>query len=181
MQEELISNWKRDSQTTDTFVRENLSGLSVEQLNWRPDQDTWSIGQQIQHLVLSNEEYADIIGGWAKSPSVQLKPYRPGFWGKMLLMAVGPDSKLPVPVPGPLEPGDGPFDGTVVERYLVLQDHFEAALIAASIHDLNAPLRSPLMPVMRLKMGDALAMTVIHNQRHVRKALRLLGDPAFPR
>src|SRR5690349_16706160 len=38
-------------------VSESFGGLSVEQLNWKPAPESWSVGQCLDHLVKSNEEF----------------------------------------------------------------------------------------------------------------------------
>src|SRR5688572_28297984 len=36
-------------------------GLNPEQLNWRPSEDHWSVGQCLQHLYAANEVYLPAI------------------------------------------------------------------------------------------------------------------------
>lgn len=43
-------------QTTNDFVQ-TFGSLTDEQLNWKPDEKTWSIAQNIRHLILINESY----------------------------------------------------------------------------------------------------------------------------
>ena len=43
-------------QTTTKFI-DTFSNLNFEQLNWKPDSDTWSIGQNIAHIILLNKSY----------------------------------------------------------------------------------------------------------------------------
>src|SRR5215831_14825679 len=45
----------------DRRTRDLTSGLSVEQLNWRPATGAWSIGQCLEHLCLGNEIYLPAI------------------------------------------------------------------------------------------------------------------------
>jgi hypothetical protein len=34
-----------------------FGGLSEEALNWKPDHNTWSIAQNIEHVIVVNETY----------------------------------------------------------------------------------------------------------------------------
>ena len=43
-------------QTTKKFI-ETFSDLNSEQLNWKPDPGTWSIAQNIAHIILLNKSY----------------------------------------------------------------------------------------------------------------------------
>ena len=38
-------------------VRDSFGGLTAEQLNWKPAPESWSIGQCLDHLIKSNEEF----------------------------------------------------------------------------------------------------------------------------
>ena len=40
---------------------------------------------------------------------------------------------------------------------------------------------TPLAAIAKMRLGDAIRITVAHNRRHVEKAKRLLDDPNFPR
>ena len=37
-------------------VEEKLGGLSKKQLNWKPSPDVWSVGQCLDHLVVTNKQ-----------------------------------------------------------------------------------------------------------------------------
>jgi uncharacterized damage-inducible protein DinB len=43
-------------QTTKKFI-ETFSDINTEQLNWKPDPETWSIAQNIAHIILLNKSY----------------------------------------------------------------------------------------------------------------------------
>src|SRR3982750_1803242 len=44
-------------ETVTTDVKRSFGGLSAEQLNWKPAPESWSVGQCLDHLIKSNEEF----------------------------------------------------------------------------------------------------------------------------
>lgn len=158
-----------------------IEGLSPEQLNWRPDKDTWSVLQQFHHLVLANGPYMGIIERLALEAPGHFKDYRPGLWGKFLLLAVGPEEKLPGPVPKQLVPAESELTKSVVDEFQALQSRFYQVLSSLGGKDLNGRFTSPFAKFVRLKQGDAIHITERHNVRHLGKAIRLIERPDFPR
>ena len=45
---------------TEHFVAD-FGSLSAEQLNWKPNSQTWSIAQNIDHLIVVNQTYYPIL------------------------------------------------------------------------------------------------------------------------
>lgn len=168
------------SKELETRAKEALGKLNSEQLNWRPDRATWSIGQQLDHLLLSNRPYMEILERVGASAGPATTEYKPGFWGKFMLKAVSPDESFPAPVPKPLIPTEGPVAREIVDEFLGLQDNFHKLVATLTGKDLNAKFSSPFAKFVRLKLGDAIQINALHNERHLNRALRLLDHPDFP-
>lgn len=168
------------SQALEKKALDTFGKLTPNQLNWRPDRDTWSIAQQFDHLVLSNRPYLGILEKLGKSAGPATKPYQTGFWGKLMLKAVSPEESIPAPVPKPLIPTNDPLDQRVIEEFMNLQDKFHGLVASLMGKDLNAKFASPFAGFVKLKLGDALHMNALHNERHLNKAFRLLERPDFP-
>lgn len=148
-----VSEMAAQSQTLEKRAAETLGALSKEQLNWRPDRETWSIGQQFDHLLLSNRPYIGIIEQLGATAGPAGKEYRPGFWGKFMLKAVSPDERFPAPVPKPLIPTEGPIEPLIVEEFLSLQEQFHRLVAGLKGKDLNAKFSSPFAKIVKLKLG----------------------------
>ena len=46
-------------------VQDSFGALSAEQLNWKPAPESWSVGQCLDHLIKSNEEFFPELEGIA--------------------------------------------------------------------------------------------------------------------
>lgn len=169
------------SKSLERRVAEAFPSLTKEQINWRPDKDTWSIGQQFDHILKANRPYFTIIENVAAQAGPFEKEYKPGFWGKFMLKAVGPEESMPAPVPKPLVPTNDPIDPTIIEDFLHDQAQFHELVAKIKNKDLNTRFSSPFAGFVKLKLGDAIQMNALHNERHLNKALRLLERPDFPR
>ena len=52
-----MKNWSEEiEKTTQDFI-ESFGGLNESQLNWKPNPQTWSIAQNINHLLVINKTY----------------------------------------------------------------------------------------------------------------------------
>src|SRR4051812_14551986 len=62
------------------------TGLSVDQLNWKPRPDAWSIGQCLEHLCLSNEVYIEpITESLPDQPTGPVDEITPGWFGRWFI------------------------------------------------------------------------------------------------
>lgn len=166
--------WEQRAQ--DTFLH-----LRPDQLDWRPDNETWSVAQEFQHLNLSNGPYLKIVKELGAKAGPEAKTYKPGFWGKFLIKAVEPDGSFPAPVPKPMVPPDGPLGVAPLHEFFQIQEQFHPLALGLIGKDLNGRFSSPVSGFVKLKLGDAIAINAIHNERHLLKAFRLVERTEFPK
>lgn len=57
----LISAWKSEIKNITIDYKDAFGKLSAEELNWKPDFNTWSIAQNIDHVIKINESYFPIL------------------------------------------------------------------------------------------------------------------------
>ncbi len=81
---------------TGNFIKQ-FGTLSFEELNWKPNPETWSIAQNIEHLIKVNETYYPIADAIRKR-KYKLSPlagfsFITNFFGKFILKAVEPERK----------------------------------------------------------------------------------------
>ena len=81
-------------ETTASFKKE-FGNLSGEELNRKPNVDVWSIGQNLDHLIVINETYYPVMKaireGKYKLPFIAKMGFMVNLSGKMILGAVKPD------------------------------------------------------------------------------------------
>src|SRR2546422_5855517 len=73
-----------------------FSRLSGEQVNWKPGEGEWSIGQCFDHLVISNRPYVqifdEILAGRRRQRVWERMPLLPRLFGRVLINTLRPDS-----------------------------------------------------------------------------------------
>ena len=96
--------------------------------------------------------------------------------------ATAPEAKRKWPAPGVFKPSERSAIKGALERFLSQQDKFLGFVNEARGIDYNKTrLRSPVTPLMRYSLADALVMTVVHGQRHLAQARRVREMSGFPK
>ena len=170
----------------DVVTRDALTaatGLSDEQLNWS-DGSFWSVGQIFEHLVLSTDAYMSKIRGRIFNPTAahvlaESDPdWEPSLMGWMLVRRMRSPRPLPAPrifVPGPTPRAD------VVNAFVQRQKTLTYLLRASSALYWNrVRATSPVSAMIRMNLGDAFSVLIVHEQRHVGQMDRVRERMQFP-
>jgi hypothetical protein len=166
---------------TDARLQALVSALGPRALGWKPPSGGWSIGQVLEHLVVSAD--ADLGPMRRVMEQARAAPgadplWRASLMGGFLARALRAPRKLPAPrrwVPSP------------TPRPQVL-DTFRARLRdTAALLERARPLEwnrvrlaSPVTRLVRLNLGDCFAVTIAHAHRHVGQIERIRNSAGFP-
>jgi len=105
------------------------SGLTEEQLNWRPAPGSWSVGQCLEHLCITNEAYLPAISaaleGKPEAPAEQITPGWFGRWFLRNFVEPSPNSKR-VRAPSKIRPTPR-VELTVLDRFLSINRSWRVA------------------------------------------------------
>jgi hypothetical protein len=167
-------------------ARRVFGGLSAEQVNWQPSPAAWSVGQCFEHLVKTNERFCELLEevgrGERKGRAWERLSPLSGFFGKMVLKAVAPQSARKFKAPGALRPSASEVDARVVERFAEHQAKLAGLVRAAGKVDLRkTKVTSPVSGFVTYSLLDALRITVAHERRHFEQARRVTESEGFPR
>lgn len=180
------------------------SGLTPPQLWWRPEEDRWSVGECLDHLVRTGEAYLVVLdeaidAGWEKRRTGH-PPFRRSLLGRWIARALEPPPGLKVRAPSrirprrPEEPGAGiestpesteeeagPGDEGPLPRFLALRARLARRLGDAKGLDAGrVKVRSPFIPLLRVDLVSAFRVVVAHERRHLWQARRVKEEPGFP-
>lgn len=174
-----MENWKnRIDQTTNEFVK-HFRSLTSEQLNWKPAALTWSIAQNIDHLMVINQTYfpvlADLKAGTYKPPFIARIGFLVSFFGNVLLNSVKPDRKRKTKTFPMWEPATSPIREDILERFkkhqALLKQQIDAS---APLIEKGAIISSPVNRNIVYKLSTAFDIIVTHEQRHLEQAKEVL-------
>lgn len=162
-------------------TRELTAGLSPEQLLWRPQPGRWGIADCYEHLLVVDGQYLPgLEGAIARAPAAPAgAPYTPGLLARWLVRSLEPGGRLRFPAPKRFRPPSARPNAP--DRFLAQREAVRAQLEAARAVDLQgARMASPASSLLRLTIGEALALMAAHDARHVEQARRVREAPGFP-
>ncbi len=167
-------------------TRRVFGHLSLAQINWKPDQQEWSVGQCFEHLVISNRPYVPllerILRGEKRPTLWERVPVLPGLSGRFLIRILRPDSGRNVRARKAFRPSASTIDPGIVGRFLD-QHHRLLELMEAtrSLPLDGIVVTSPVSAVVTYSLLDAYRIIVAHEQNHFVQARRLVDSPVFAR
>jgi hypothetical protein len=161
-------------------------GLSPDQLNWKPTEQSWSVGQCLEHLYAANRVYlppiaAALDGGGSRSAS-PVQTITPGWLGRWFIRTyIDPSTqRARGRAPRRIAPAQH-VDPSVLDRFLQSNDRARNLVRRAGAYDVNRiRFRNPFVPLLRFTVGTGLEIVWRHQRRHLLQAERVRQDPDFP-
>lgn len=169
----------RDIETT-------FGGLNTQQLNWRPDEQRWSVAQCFQHLLTADEMMlqaaAAALDGTAPGSVWRRLPGWPGFAGRALIRSQSPQATRKYVAPPSSRPAVSAIDCDVVRRFLQqLQSAAERAGALDEGFAARTIMTSPFLRVITYSVLDGWRLLLAHARRHVEQAERVTQASGFPK
>ncbi len=174
-----MQHWATQIDSTTEAFAAQFGQLTEQQLNWKPDPKTWSIGQNIDHLIVINATYYPIV------PKIRSGQYRlswlakldflVNFLGKMILQAVQPDRRRKMKTFPIWEPSTSQIPAAIVRQFQ--QSQTELKEFIAGTKDLvkkGTVIASPANRNIFYKLEMAFDIIVAHERRHLEQAKEVL-------
>ena len=169
--------------TTDRWANDLARGLGTEQLNWKPTEDVWSVGQCLQHLYVANEVYLPAIANALDDgPPSPVQDITPGWFGRWFIRTyVEPSSRgKRGRAPRKIAPAQQ-IDASVLDLFLRSNDVARDLVRRAGAYNINRiRFRNPFIPLLRFTVGTGLEIVWRHQRRHLLQAERIKQTPTFP-
>ena len=165
-------------------INQSFGGLSPKQINWKPAPESWSVGQCLDHLIKSNEEFYPeldkLAAGTRKNTLWQSISPLSGIAGAFLVSTLKKEGNKVKTNQKMTPPSD--IGADIVERFLSHQSQFiEKVRSTASADWHKIVLTSPFVKIMTYRMDVGLEAIIEHEKRHVRQAKRVVAADGFPR
>lgn len=178
---EIISELERISED----VRKAFGGFSGEQINWRADADSWSVGQCFDHLIKSNEllfdEFDKVASGTRQNSFWENWSPFTSFGGNLLINSLKKDErKFKAPTQKIVPPSE--INAEIIEKFAAHQTELIEKIKKCEKADpQKTVVTSPFIKLMTYKFGDGLTIIVEHEKRHFRQAERVTQAENFPK
>jgi hypothetical protein len=160
--------------------------LSGEQVNWKPGENEWSIGQCFDHLIVSNRPFEpifeEILAGRRRRRLWERVPLLPGVFGGLIIDTLRPDSGRKVKARPAFYPSSSHIDSAIITTFLAQQERLLRLMEASRELDLEAiTVTSPVARIITYSLLDACRIIVVHEQNHFVQATRVMEAGGFPR
>lgn len=155
---------------------QKLHTLSIENLNWRAEKDSWSILECFEHLNLYGDFYIpEIKSRIENSKTVPEKNFKSGILGNYFAKSMLPKEKLnKMKTFKDKNPIDSTLYKTNIDRFISQQEEILNLLDQSRKIDLNKTKTSiSISKLIKLKIGDTFRVVVYHNKRHIMQAEKI--------
>ena len=170
--------WKEQIEKNTQGFIEHFGVLTAEELNWKPDPKTWSIAQNISHLIQFNETYFPIL------ESLQKEKYKPpfmakfkfivSFFGEMILKSVQPESERKVKTISIWEPVKSSIAEGIIDKFKQHQSELIDAMEKASdLAKKETVISSPANRFIVYPIDVAFDIIVAHEKRHLKQSKKV--------
>ncbi|MEK7724752.1 MAG: DinB family protein [Acidobacteriota bacterium] len=167
-------------------AKQVFGSLSAEQINWKPNAKSWSVGQCFEHLIITNNLYfpaiQNVIDGIHRNNFFSKIPFSTNFISALMKNSLKPEQARKMKTFKVFEPsasGVSPnIIGDFAENNRKLVEMFDTCKDLEN-HKIKIP--EPLSPALNLRLDDAFEILLLHEQRHFLQAERVLKTEGFPK
>jgi uncharacterized damage-inducible protein DinB len=157
-------------------IHDRVAPVPPDALHRAPSMGGWSVAEVLEHLIVSADSYLEPLHTLttqnAGSKADADATWKPSLMGGLLADSLRNPRKLPAP--RLYKPGPKPR-ANVLNEFLRRQEDVGRLLVDAGDLDWRAiRMRSPVMPILRMNIGDALTVLVVHAERHAGQIERVL-------
>ncbi len=173
-----MMNWiKEIDDITEKFVRK-FKDLNKDELNWKPNSETWSIAQNINHLIVLNRTYFSTFDNLKKGknelPFISKIGFISSFMGNAILKAVSPENKSKTKTFLIWEPEKSEISENILAEFQVHQNELKEYIENSDNYLKNKTLiSSPANKNIVYKLEIAFDIIVTHEKRHLEQASKV--------
>ena len=168
---------------TRNLFKTEFANLSFEELNWKRNSDSWSIGQCLDHIITIDQlylkEFKKSIERKVQFSDRLLMPLAKVYL-KSLLPYVSPVNAKPTKTFGIFQPSNSEISKSILKHFL---SHLSAIELAdrqldSGQHHSKITL-SPANRLIFIPCSKVPEVLSLHARRHIEQAVRVKQDPDF--
>lgn len=173
-----MKNWIEDIDEITENFSESFGELSYDQLNWKPNSDTWSIAQNIEHLIIINDTYFNLVEsirkGTHQSSFLSKVGFLVSFFGNTILKLVQPDRKKKIKTFPIWEPPKSEIPKDILDRFETHQAQLKKIIEdSRDLVEKGVIISSPANKHIVYTLEKAFDIIVSHEKRHFNQAREL--------
>lgn len=166
-------------------VRGSFGFMTDEQLNWKAKRQSWSIAQNLDHIMKYNKGYfpvfIQIANGHKRIRKRERLPLVPDVWGTYYINALKPDARRKLKAHVTHKPSKAPYTSTILDDFIGHQSALIDIVRRLDIEDHEGMVvMSPTNPLAVFSLKDTCRVIALHEERHLKQALGLKDNLSFP-
>jgi uncharacterized damage-inducible protein DinB len=152
--------------------------LTEMELNWKPDAKTWSVAQNLHHLITINETYYPVVKsvreGSQKLPWVASLKFMVRFFGNFILDSIEPTRKRKMKTFPLWEPSQSNIPGDIVRQFVRHQTELKNLIQSSTdLLDKETIISSPANKNIVYTLARAFDIIIAHEVRHFNQAAEI--------
>jgi hypothetical protein len=151
--------------------------LTQEQLNFKPNSKTWSIAQNIDHLITINQTYYPIfdglVSGQYSAPIHGKLGFIVRFFGRFILQSVRPDRRQKIKTFPMWEPSNSEVNDVLKKLEVHHQELKQKIATIEPFLGKKTVIHSPASRKIVYTLDKALDIICTHEERHLVQANEL--------
>lgn len=176
----MISSWKQSFEENSRLFERSFGHLTASELNWKPDESAWSVGQVIEHLIRINESYYPVLGqlktGHNPAPWIANIGFIPKLFAKFILAGVDPERQKKIKTFPLWEPSYTTIPEDIVGRFI--SHHRDMINKLDTFRDLFGKgiiISSPAKRYVVYPLDTAIDILILHEKRHYNQAMEVVA------
>ena len=174
-----IEKWIQSIDSITQVSLEKFSDLPVEKLHLKPNPKTWSIAENLEHLITINRTYFPIfeklIKGRFHGAFIARFPFFTKLFGDMIYKSVSDGGKKKQRTFPLWEPKITSDDTTVLARFQQHQEDLKNWIKEMEpFVEKNTVIHSPANKLIVYTLEQAIEIIIAHEQRHLEQAGRII-------
>jgi hypothetical protein len=172
-------NWILELDEISKKVKESFKDLEKETIFSKPDKKTWSIAENLEHLIKVNSSYFPIFNklkeGTFRAAFISKIGFFTKLFGEMIYKSVTHGNKKKVKTFSLWEPQIQDQNLDILEKFLSHQEELKDWISDLEMFiNKGEIIHSPANPLIVYSLPRALDIIVAHEKRHLDQALKNL-------
>jgi len=176
----LYDSWRKNLEEI-TFAFNGLFDyVDRDTINFKPDKNSWSVGEILEHMLLVNESYYPIFDEVAADsfdpPWFSRFEFLVDMFGRMILKSVEPERNRKVKTLKRWKPQKSTVDFNVLDRFfkgqIILGKHLKLLIPYA---EEEIVIHSPASKIIVYQIDVAIEIIIAHEKRHLNQALEVVA------
>lgn len=167
-------------------VLTEFHNISVDQLNWKPSSQSWSIAQCFDHLLIADSSYFSFL------QQITEGKYTMTFWekfspftakcGQILKDQLQEQVKKKMIAPNKFTPMKAEKSVGFIDIYIKNLDTLLNHISNCRYIDIDKTIiTSPIIRIVTYSLRDSFQFLIHHEHRHINQAIRVRDHINFPK